>query len=75
MCWNLNLNPQRPQEPNIDRFSQNVDPNLPAISKISLLDNQPAANVTEPEFFKTAASGHRPIRYLLLSEVLKVSKL
>ena len=45
-------------------MNQNADVNVAAnaLGKISLLDNQPEQTVTESDFMKTAAAGHRGIR-------------
>lgn len=52
------------QEPRYGPLSQNAEVNVAAnaLGKISLLDNQPEQTVTESDFLKTAAGGHRGIR-------------
>ena len=41
-----------------------MDPNI-AIGKISLLNNQPQdSSVSEQEFLKTCAAGHRGVRFV-----------
>ena len=35
-----------------------------ALGKISLLDNQPEQTITESEFMKIAANGHRGVRFV-----------
>ena len=36
-----------------------------ALGKISLLDNQPEQTVTESDFLKSAAGGHRGVRLVM----------